>query len=74
MDSVFEKVSPQSKIEETLDTLVKKSEIPLRAKVLEGFGSIDISNTLFTIEGHSGNSNQIACIRYLRSLLHKGII
>ena len=73
MDSVFEKVYPQSKIEETPAALVEKGEIPFQTKVPEGFCSVNIPSTLFTIEEHIGDSNRIAHICYLRFLLHKGI-
>lgn len=52
---------------------MEKGEIPFQAKVPEVLGSIGIPSTLFTIEGHLVDSNRIARIYYLRSLLHKGI-
>ena len=72
-DNAFEKVYRQSKVEKNPAASVEKGEILFQVKVLEVFGYIDISSTLFTIGGHSVDSNRIARIRYLRSLLHKGI-
>ncbi len=60
-------------IKEIPPALAAKGEISFQAEVLGGFGSGDISGTLFTTEDRSGNNNRIARIRYSRSQTHKGI-